>query len=69
MVGREEKTDLKDKIMNRQKSSKQLSLEDTIADKNILEIDDEQEDITSLTVLSYLAINEKRFMIHPEKRA
>lgn len=60
---------MKDDIFNRIKDSNQKALEDQIADKNLLDIDEEHQDITTLTILCYLKDNEKNFLIHPEKRA
>jgi len=46
-----------------------LKLEEHIADKNILEIEEEHTDISVICVLSYLKANQEEFLIHPEKRA
>ena len=51
------------------KSSKQRALEDEIGDKNLLDIDHESEDISTLTVKCYLKENVEEFMIVKTERS
>ena len=51
------------------KSSKQRALEDEIGDKNLLDIDHESEDISTLTVKCYLKENVEEFMIAKTERS
>lgn len=55
--------------MNRQKDEAQVKLEEHIADKNQLEIEEEHTDSSVICLLAYLKANQQEFLIHPEKRS
>ena len=55
--------------MNRQKDEAQAELEEKIADKNELDIEEEHTDSSVICILAYLKKNQEEFLIHPEKRS